>query len=398
VIAFVGVQGFSALAALLGAAGIVFALRRRRPSLGISVLLALLLWALASVAWSPSTPLHLNFQIYRQVEAFTAAKLVLELALYTALIRAFDQIEDQTASYASLGLALGLTLLALLVGVEFLDGAGLYDWVKALNHQSFTPDIAKRNVARGCYVVAVLFWPATLRLRAAGLPAAILVLTLGFVVSAVCFSVDAPILAFALSSLVYGLVILFRRRAVFAAGVLAVVYFGVAPLLAQAAAGVFGRSGTGAAAIGKASWGARVDIWRFASERIREKPFTGWGLEASRSWPDRIPMHPHDAALQIWLELGAVGVALAALFWAWLFSRIAAKTAQDPALGAAAAAAATAYLVIGALSFGVWQEWWLGFGALSVVFVRFTEGARRQDAAEAERHWSSPVAELTPLR
>ena len=35
-------------------------------------------------------------------------------------------------------------------------------------------------------------------------------------------------------------------------------------------------------------------------------------------------------------------------------------------LGAAAAvAAASAYLVMGAVSFGVWQEWWLAVGALA---------------------------------
>ena len=86
---------------------------------------------------------------------------------------------------------------------------------------------------------------------------------------------------------------------------------------------------------------ARVAIWRFTTERVVERPWLGWGMDASRMWPGVIPLHPHNAALQVWLELGVVG--------------------------AACAAVAIAYLTIGALSFGVWQEWWLGLGVLAAV-------------------------------
>jgi hypothetical protein len=34
---------------------------------------------------------------------------------------------------------------------------------------------------------------------------------------------------------------------------------------------------------------------------------------------------------------------------------------------AAVAASASVYLLFGALNFGVWQEWWLGLGALVAV-------------------------------
>ncbi|HSV29572.1 MAG TPA: O-antigen ligase family protein, partial [Candidatus Omnitrophota bacterium] len=77
----------------------------------------------------------------------------------------------------------------------------------------------------------------------------------------------------------------------------------------------------------------RVMIWRFASEKALERPALGWGLEASRELPggkeggelwmratpdaplvaqmqQRLPLHPHNFAVQIWLELGAVGILL----------------------------------------------------------------------------------------
>ncbi|MEO6341223.1 MAG: hypothetical protein ABIO39_14370, partial [Caulobacteraceae bacterium] len=39
--------------------------------------------------------------------------------------------------------------------------------------------------------------------------------------------------------------------------------------------------------------------------------------------------------------------------------------ARDRTLAAVGAATALAYLTIGALSFGIWQEWWLALGALA---------------------------------
>ena len=37
-------------------------------------------------------------------------------------------------------------------------------------------------------------------------------------------------------------------------------------------------------------------------------------------------------------------------------------------VGGHAVAAASAYFVVGALSFGVWQEWWLGLAAMTVIW------------------------------
>ena len=67
----------------------------------------------------------------------------------------------------------------------------------------------------------------------------------------------------------------------------------------------------------KISAGHRLLIWSFTGDRIAERPLTGWGLDASRAIPGGrdpirpgeawMPLHPHNAALQLWLELGAPG-------------------------------------------------------------------------------------------
>jgi len=114
-----------------------------------------------------------------------------------------------------------------------------------------------------------------------------------------------------------------------------------------------------------ASWAARLDIWTFASARMAEKPVFGWGLDASRTFQDLIPLHPHDAALQLWLELGVFGAVLGALIWAFIFWRFAEAAPRQRLYAAAGCATAWSTLIIGAFSFSLWQEWWICLAALA---------------------------------
>jgi O-antigen ligase len=115
------------------------------------------------------------------------------------------------------------------------------------------------------------------------------------------------------------------------------------------------------------SWSIRMSYWSHAIDWISDKPLRGWGLDASRMFSPGIVLHPHDGPLQVWLELGLVGAVAAAVFWAISLVRLASPA---PSLAkAAVAGSATVYLLFGALNFGVWQEWWLGLGALVVMLA-----------------------------
>jgi O-antigen ligase len=129
----------------------------------------------------------------------------------------------------------------------------------------------------------------------------------------------------------------------------------------------------------------RVLTWDFVLQRIAEKPLLGWGAEASRVIPggrdvfdadtltrfgltseasrdwfarneaQRLPLHPHNIPLHIWLDLGALGaLAGAALAW-WMGAAVARARPLPGATGAFGAA-----IVVGLLSYGAWQEWWIG--------------------------------------
>jgi O-antigen ligase len=128
----------------------------------------------------------------------------------------------------------------------------------------------------------------------------------------------------------------------------------------------------------KPSAAHRLLIWSFSGDHIAERPLLGWGLDSSRAIPggnqevrpgqNWLPLHPHDAALQVWLELGAPGAALFALLVALFWLRL--DRLPGPRLYAAAAGGSlTAALAPLFAAYGVWQEWWIGTLVLTLFLI-----------------------------
>lgn len=147
----------------------------------------------------------------------------------------------------------------------------------------------------------------------------------------------------------------------------------------------------------ESSWmssiGHRLYIWDFVAGRVQEKPLRGWGLESSPSIPgghappgnpapgasdtakalqayeaQLLPLHPHNAGLQIWLELGLPG---ALLFLAFLLIalRAAAHAHPDARLRATCLGQYVAIFIVAELAFGIWQSWWISGIALSAALT-----------------------------
>ena len=122
----------------------------------------------------------------------------------------------------------------------------------------------------------------------------------------------------------------------------------------------------------------RIMIWKVTAKHIAESPVAGLGMDTSRSLYGRetrfvlyfpspdpkepvwqsyfepIPLHPHNGILQIWLELGAIGIAI--LGWIiFILIRTAGLCQSQPIV----MGFCVSYLAIGSLSFGAWQSWWI---------------------------------------
>jgi len=388
-VGYLGNEGISPLVALGGLLTLAALFRRRWPPFGAWVLLALTVWAAASFLHSPVEEVQLaHLRGYNGLQALVAPKLVFQYLLYGAFVASALSLSPTWRRRALWVLAVSVAITAGILFVDGIVGGMIYEQISELVHQKWPPDIAMRNAARGCYGVAVLVWPAAAILWRRGLGPAAIVIALALVISTLMLGVDAPAAAMALALGAFLLVRQFGRLGVWICLVLTVIYFAFAPLVFLRFGGAGGA--TLPSDVGKISWHIRLDVWRFTAREVIGHPFIGWGLDSSRAWPDHIPMHPHDAALQLWLETGAVGVALAALFWSWLFVQMDVVVAEDRPAAAVMAATAAAYLTIGAISFGVWQEWWLALGAFAIAACALLLKDRRAQPA-------FDLAALTPI-
>lgn len=141
------------------------------------------------------------------------------------------------------------------------------------------------------------------------------------------------------------------------------------------------------------SWAVRTEIWHFASTQIATHPL-GLGLDAARTFTQTtelrglhfslIPLHPHSASLQIWLELGVAGAVLGAIalsIGGWSLSR---TLAHDRLAAAGACGAIAAIGVIANVSYGAWQEWWVATAFAAAAMVAATRHPSDQDEASTD--------------
>ena len=325
-----------------------------RP-VGIAVV-TLVLWAAGSSAWSPFTAKDLGES--------TAAKLIAEAVLFFAAICAARAASPPARTVALRILAWGAALLGVVMLIEGLTSAGLYRAVREAINDPIRPDLGVKNAAQGLFVLAMLAPAAALAaVRVARAPWLIALMVLGLVVPSVTFGYDAPLIALTACGIAGLAVAAWPRWAPRGLGALAAAFFLTAPAIVW----IVRRSGWYAVLEGDvpASWAQRMGYWRHAADWITDHPLRGWGLDASRMFNPGIKLHPHDAPLQIWLELGLIGAMAAAVFWAALLAGMS-RDVRNPAM-AASAATGVAYLTFGAFSFGVWQEWWLALGALAAL-------------------------------
>jgi O-antigen ligase len=376
-VAWLGPLGFAPLAGVVGALCLPALVVTEEDRPGYLAVLVTLIWAAGSTIWSP----------YRHEPWGAAAiKLVAEAGFYFSVVCAARRASPASRTLCLRILAWGTAALGLVMLVEALAGGALYLSLRDLMSAPIRPDLGRKNIAQALFVLA-LFWPAAtvaaMRTTAGWWLAAPMLA--GLVAGSLLLGYDAPIIAL-VASLAAGLAVwrwpLWAPRAL---GAVAAAYFLLMPAL------MWTLKVTGAFEALKAdvplSWSQRLGYWGHASGWIADHPLRGWGLDASRMFSPGIQLHPHDAALQIWLELGLIGATAAAVFWAALFVRMS-RPQRDLAV-VAGAASGVAYLVFAAVSFGVWQEWWLALGGLTAACA----AAVVRQPAPAPKAGESPAAQ-----
>lgn len=358
-----------ALAAL--AAELLAGDRLSRPPLKIGlVAVVFAVWALLSASWAiePATSLE------------TWARLVPTVAAGGFLILHAGRQPAERRRRLARWLLAGFALAVAILAFEGATGRMLNLLLAAMVDQ--VPDSGAfplNRMNRGAVAVAILVWPAAAAL-AWRLPprrrAAVLLLPLATTVLLFFFTSSSALVGCALG-LAVALACLPAPRVV--RGLLLAAVALLLLVMPPLARGLAEQDLAENEALAF-SLRHRVFIWDYTAERIAQRPLTGWGLDASRDL-DRpgeprfdathgaLPLHPHNAALQVRLELGLVGLLLGGLL---LLLAIAGLRRAPPLAAALELGMAASILAIGLLAFGVWQYHWLIVPLAAAALIRLT--------------------------
>jgi O-antigen ligase len=363
-------------ALLLAIAGLLMApsIRVTRQDRPVALVLVLALaWAWISMLWTPERP--------TDFEDHVAGKLTLLLPLFWAAWCGAHRADRRWARIALQVLGYGMAALGLILGFEALTGAGLYRALHEALYQPIRPDLAMRNLGRDTFVVALL-WPlAALGAARAGAPRWLAApMVIGLALAARRFGSDAPLLALVIAAGAAWIVWRWPLRGPRGLGWAVVCFFLFMPavVLAMEAVGLYQPLRASL----ELSWAERMDFWANAVDLISQHRLRGWGLDASRTFSPEIRLHPHNGAIQVWLELGFVGAVLAAGLWGLALRKLARPMMVDGWAAPAVAACASVYLLFGAINFGLWQEWWVALAVLVAVLAALV---RAQPLAAFER-------------
>ena len=335
----------------------------RRFAIATAVLVLLILWGALSALWSIDPERSVSMA-GRLALTFAAGGVLLDKAL-----RLDRRGRRRLAVAAAVGTAIGVVIL---LSEAMTEQAILRFGRALLDTREPTPVMLNRAST----VLALMVWPAAYGLyRLGGAVPAILLLAVAFGVLALLENTTSFLACLCGFAAVLAAIAMPRpvRRVVIAGSVVGIL---AAPLVVSVLAGMESLH-----LQIKPSAVHRLMIWQFTVDRIDERPLLGWGLESTRDLPggerevtfatrdgawtrQALPLHTHNAALQLRVELGILGSALLALLVAGAglaIGRVENRVAQGTRL-----ALLVTLITVSMASYGVWQFWWLAAVAISI--------------------------------
>lgn len=331
------------------------------PAAPGAIVLALLAWAGLSLLWAVD-PAH-------------SGRALATLAIYSVgglcLFAAADRLATEARARIGTALVAGICAALVLFTLEGIPRAlGWGQTPERLLREALGLPFHVHRFNRAAALLAIMVWPAAAVVaRRHGWHRGVL-LPAWTIAILPAFDSNAALLAAAcgLATVLLGVAMAATGRPAalrMILGAAIVLGFALMPLLPNW--GPFHDRFT-ARSLSVSIW-HRAEIWSFAADRIAERPLRGWGLGSARAIPggdefiapgaNRLPLHPHNGVLQLWLELGALGAAFGAA-GALLVARRAAAPGLDPSTAILLSAGLAAALAVLLTGYGIWQGWWMG--------------------------------------
>jgi len=371
----IGGQAFAVLVGLGALMTAAVSIRHLRPRFYMLALLAFFAFAGASVLWSPRPVALVEFDLEAlkvsvRSEVIRVGLLIGAGGALWAVAQALDANArtriSQVATFALLAQLLSVVLLTVFEREAI-----------AFFYPGRPDDEGVQNISRNCLIMAAAapFLIAGLiegRRRSLAIPIAVFVLAVEIAVL-LKREVYAGLLALGFAGAGWVIVRLAPRRGFQILGGLAALGILSTPVWSWAASrGADAASAASTIDYRQLIWGRTLDV-------VAENPIAGGGVGVLRTMRDTfesggfssqliIPNHPHNMALQLWAETGAIGAFLLASALLLAAFRLPAPSV----LGSAAPRTAMLVGVMGAVgcvSFDLWNEWWWGVGALLGVLV-----------------------------
>ena len=126
----------------------------------------------------------------------------------------------------------------------------------------------------------------------------------------------------------------------------------------------------------------RLLVWEYVGNQVSNKPLKGHGAGTSRMMGQNIilnvpntkreikggiPLHPHNNFLEIWLELGFLGIIAIILLWVKIIRYGIKKRKESYIIGTGICSSIVTIFIISNLSFGVFQAWWMS--SIALIFL-----------------------------
>lgn len=348
-----------------------------------------LLWGIASIIWS----------IDGKHTLYLWTKLLLLSLAGISLSLMFQGISNTFKNRLLLALMFGLVITNAWLMVEIKTQGKLLSLIKG-------KDFNLTHYNKALSLEIMLFWPILAYLnrffkvnidQEKKYLALMLQLVLIFQTAFIVFCLEATTVkvAFIIGSLTAICSLINEKFVKWSLLIGSIIVFTTAPLLYQKVLTPSTVASVTHNFIKKSSFYHRLYIWKFVSGEVLSKPWTGWGLDASRhkyfseikisakeirnqtpfleiSCLDLLPLHPHNLPLQLWLELGFPGIFLIIYLISLTVIMIPQIFKENLSKPAAYASFASA-LVMSMGSYGTWQSWWVSGLWLVIIFMRFLE-------------------------
>lgn len=370
-----GAQGTAPVLGLIGLLALPI-LFRKRPSFSLDaiVFFVFLLWCIATGFWTDIgdkqlliwDPANENFAI-ESPGARLAFVGTLGAFAFWSLHQLSDKMYERTrwAAVVGLGIVAAMMMFAIFGLQVFRDLA----FAKSQSTGSVQNLIRSLNLTILAIPLFVALLPIAKNTYKMALIAGFLLVAM-FI--AYQFGSMATFLVGAFLFVSAGAVYAFGRKIFFVLGIITAIAVVVTPTVLTGVSNAVQNRG---ATDFPPSIEARFKSNDFVLEKLQSRWLIGWGVDAAKNWDDTVdlivdgktyemktvPNHPHNMSLHVWVETGAVGAVLLAMF-AFLFGRRLSRSMNpDPYAVFAGVALWVGVLTYGSYSYSLWNDgFWTG--------------------------------------